>query len=269
MKKLILPLMIAALVISCNTKTANTDQIAETEPVHDPYENIIPELRDCLEAHGGIELWRSFASLEYTRVASNGSGDNSIIDLWTRKDIVKNDSLYTIGFDGKDVWIVSDKEAINSPRFFHNLYFYFFAFPFVVADPGTNAEFLGVVNFDKKNYKKIKITYGDNVGDSPEDQYILWINAESSLLEFINYSVTYFDTSRAESYNALVYGEWQDIQGLKVPSVMTSYRWSEDSLGEKRGSNTFTNVKFGKKQPNQNVFEVPEGALIDELPQTP
>ncbi len=261
----LLTILIVVISISCDQQLKQKEGNAETVRP-DVYANVIPELKACIEAHGGLEVWQSFGGLEYDRLSSSGASDHSIIDLLARKNLVKNDTTYTIGFDGTNVWITPDKEKMKSPRFFHNLYFYFFALPFVVADPGTNQAYMGEQNFDGSTYKKIKITYGDNVGDSPEDQYILWIDAQTNLLSFINYSVTYFDSSRAESYNAAVYREWEDIQGIKMPKVLSSYRWTADSLGEARGSNTFFNVRFSTQVPDQSLFEVSPGAIIDEGP---
>lgn len=264
MKGINLLIVLMVLFFACNPQT-KTSEDTLIEP--DVYENVIPELKACLEAHGGLKKWRSFGSLEYDRATAKGGGDHSIIDLRNRKDLVKNDTAYTVGFDGTDAWITPGKDAMRSaPRFFHNLYFYFFALPFVVADPGTNQEFIGQKTFNGLTYNKIKITYGENVGDSPEDQYILWVNAQTNQLDFINYSVTYFDKSRAEKYNALVYSDWKDIDGLKVPTILTSYRWEEDTLGDVRGSNTFSNILFSERQPDQAIFQVPEGAYLDALP---
>ncbi len=261
----LLKVLVPLILFACSQPPKQQEEIGK-EFYIDVYENVIPELKVCLEAHGGLDVWRQFGGLEYDRVTKTGTGDHSIIDLYTRKDLVKNDTAYTVGYDGANVWITPDRETIKSPRFFHNLHFYFLAFPFVVADPGTNQEYIGQKSYNGKIYNKIRITYGNKIGDSPEDQYILWIDTETNLLDFINYSVTYFDKSRAENFNALVYSDWKEIQGLKVSTLLSSYRWTADSLGEARGSNTFSNIKFSGQQPDQLLFEVPEGALIDELP---
>ncbi|MEQ9423407.1 MAG: DUF6503 family protein [Cyclobacteriaceae bacterium] len=256
-------LSLILFTISCAEKKNVQEKVENERP--DVYANVIPELKANLEAHGGLEKWRSLGTLEYDRLTSSG-GDHQVIDLKSRKDLVKNDSLYTIGFDGENVWITPDKDAKKNARFFHNLYFYFFAFPYVVADPGTNQEYLGQIEFNGKTYDKIKITYGENVGDSPEDQYILWCDAESKKLDFINYSVTYFDDSNPEKYNALVYDEWQEIDGLLMPKNWTHYRWENDTIGEIRGSQVFENVSVATSTPDPSLFEMPEGAMIDEMP---
>ena len=51
---------------------------------------------------------------------------------------------YLIGFDGQDVWISPNKELFKkgSPRFYHNLNFYFFTVPFIFSDEGVNYELL-------------------------------------------------------------------------------------------------------------------------------
>lgn len=260
----LLIVLLALFQLGCNQQAKQHQENSNTAEI-DVYENVIPELKDCIEAHGGLSTWKGFGGLAYDRLSSSNAGDHSIIDLYSRKDLVSNDTAYTIGFDGSNVWITPNMDKMKSPRFFHNLYFYFLALPFVVADPGSNQEYLGLVDFDGKSYKKVRITYGDSVGDSPEDQYVLWIDAQTNLLGFINYSVTYFDKSRAANYNAAVYSDWQEVQGLKMPTVLSFFRWADDSLGESRGDNVFSNMRFTKEQPDQSIFEAPEDAVLDVL----
>ncbi len=255
-----LSILFCILLIACSTTTQQTEQAVE-EPA--PKVEYPDALESNLRAHG-YEAWKSFNGLTYTRI----SGDNSEkqqIDLKNRKVRIETDE-YTLGSDGENVWVSPNLEAFGgrSARFFHNLWFYFFSIPHVMTDPGVNARVMEDVTFNGTDYNRILVTFGDNVGDAPEDQYILYINKETSELDLINYSVTFYDASRAEQYNALVYDGWQTIQGVKVPASLTGYRWENDTLGEVRYEVKFEDIQFSKESFDQSIFYIPEGAEIDK-----
>lgn len=246
--------LIILLVSACTSKKQeSTTAAAQSNAVR----NILPQLAVNLEKHGGLSTWDSFGSLSFT------NGDNKhILNLRNRNEVFKKDSAYTVGYNADQVWIMPDSSAHPRAKFYRNLYFYFFALPFVGADAGVNHEYLGQKNFNGVDYDLVKLSYDENIGDSPEDRYILYINSETKQLYMINYSVTYFDKSKSESYNALVYTGWQTVNGLLVPTGFDGYVWENDTLGAKRYEAGFTDVLFEKETPSPSVFEAPEGAFI-------
>lgn len=221
-----------------------------------------------LAAHGGLDTWQSYGMLEYDLVQGD-EGDHQMIDLHTRKVLVANDT-YKIGFDGENVWITPGMDAFGgSPRFYSSLYFYFFGIPFVLADPGTNREDLGQRTVAGKTYDVIQVTFGNGVGDSPDDAYLPHFDPETHQLAMLLYTATYRDQEPSDSYNALVYDEWQEVGGLLVPKKMTFHRWDNDQqqLGEPRGERVFNNVRFEQAAPDPSRFAMPEGAAMDTPPQ--
>jgi hypothetical protein len=249
------------LAVSCDTKKSpySSEQSLTTHIGQMP-----SSLQESLEAHGGIEEWVKYGTLSYT-IASKGIPEKHLIDLNSRKVLITTDSTFTMGFDGQDVWVSPNLAAYpgSSATFYHNLVFYFFSLPFVVADPGVNHNALPDITFDGVAYSRISITFGSDVGESPDDQYILWFRKSDNLLSMINYSVTYFDVANASKFNAMVYDEWQTVNGLKVPKKWTSYKWENDSLGDKRGATLITDVSFQAEAPDATLFEKPEAAEID------
>ena len=217
-----------------------------------------------IAAQGGLTTWHTYHTLEYEQVQGNRRVQH-LIDLQTRKTLQTGEA-YQLGYDGNDVWVAPSLDAFpGNPRFSNGLDFYFFAIPFVLADPGTNREPLGRVMVDGAEYEAVKISFDAGVGASPDDYYIVHFDAETHRLHVLLYTVTYRSREPNENYNARVYEEWQEVGGLVLPRKVTSYRWDNEQrrLGEKRRETYYDNVKLSTERPDAMLFAPPEGAEID------
>ena len=201
-------------------------------------------------------------------MAIRDNKETHITDLKSRKALIWNDQ-YKIGFDGKEVWVAPNKmaygEGKRSARFYHNLNFYFFAIPFVLADPGINYGVLPQDTIMGKMYDVLKIAYQDGVGDAPEDYYITYSDPDSHQLEWLLYTVTYYSGEKSDRFNCINYAEWKEVSGLVVPTKMIGYRYSDGQVGEKRYEKLFSDISFSKATLDQNQFEMPDVAEIDSL----
>ena len=218
-----------------------------------------------LAAHGGLDKWNSYGTLVFDRMVNGGVATHTI-DLKSRYEKIVTDAS-TICYGAEGFWIDTEDEKaraqLGGQRFYRNLWFYFFGLPFVTADPGANQEILEDATLDGKTYNRIKITFGENVGDAPDDQYILWTDPSSGQLAMINYSVTFGKgKSESEKYNAIVFNEWQEANGLIVPKKFTGHVWEDGKLGKKRYGFEFGNVSFKAEQPDVYFFATPEGAAF-------
>lgn len=258
--------MLLIALIACTGKPSKEVK----DPISTKEDNVsYPELlQKALESHGGLEKWKAFNTLKYELKTTLGSEktETQLIDLKSRKVLITGDN-YKIGMDGTNVWVSPDKEAFGqmSARFYHNLIFYFFATPFVMADPGIQYEELGERSVAGKTYRALKISFHEGVGDADEDVYIAHFNPETYQLELLLYTVTYFSGEKHENYNALYYNEWQEVNGLLVPAVMEGYKYEADSIGELRYRAEFSKVILSKEVPDQSLFMMPEKAEIDSL----
>jgi len=227
-----------------------------------------PELlQKALEAHGGLSTWNNYSHLSYDLLSSGNSGpETHTINLYNRKVLIDRDTV-SIGFNGEQVWVSPDLASFGngSPRFYHNLYFYFFGIPYLLADPGINYEDLGVKTIEGKDYRALKVSYNEGVGDSDEDLYIAHFNPESFQLELLLYTVTYFSGEKNENYNALVYDNWVERNGLIVPAGFKGHKFANDSIGDLRYDVKFSNIEFKKEEPSENLFEIPQNAEVDSL----
>ena len=255
--------LISACQPAADKKTNRSEEIAAQLPAQ---KNLPAYFNQVLQAHGGQQNWYKLGAMQY-QVTRDGNTEIHIIDLKNRKSLIKANT-YSIGQNGEQVWVSPEKAAFpgKSARFYHNLYFYFYAIPFVLADPGGNYEKLQNLVLAGKSYEVIQVTFGEGVGDSPDDQYRLLINPDTNRLEWLLYTVTYFGGKPGEQkFNALKYSNYQKHQGLLFPKQLIGYTYEKDKLGEERYRATFENLQLKEGQPDQRQFEMPEKAEVDSL----
>ncbi len=249
------------LFFACQNSESTTNNTAkEVKKIELP-----KALAAGIEAHGGMDQWQKMQTWAYT-IERNEQPERQFIDLKTRKVLLKQDA-YTIGFDGKEVWITPNKEAFGkgSPRFYHNLYWYFHAFPFVMTDPGINYEVLPQKEMDGKLYDAVKISYNAGVGDAPDDYYIAHFDAETHQMYLLLYTVTYYQGKPGDKFNALIFDDWKEVNGLLVPNSMKGFKYADGELGEQRYTRVFSDIELSTTPADQAQFEMPAGAVIDTL----
>lgn len=236
--------------------------------------NSLAQLHQALQAHGGLEQFRQFGTVEFDvrncPFGKNGNvNDHQLIDLKSRKILITGPD-YKLGFDGKDVWFVPKDLPLGAPaRFYISTPFYFFGMPFLFADSGTMQTPMGKKSLKGREYNAVKITYKAGVGDTPEDYYIAYLDSKNHQLQLALYIVSYPMFREGKSVkdlelNSIVFDVWQKADGLFVPKKVTFHSWKNNQLGESYGSCTYENVSFKKKRPAPEQFAKPQGANIDE-----
>lgn len=211
-------------------------------------------LNQCITAHGGIKKWNSYSGLTYT-VVTNAGESQQTIQLKDRRTYHKTEK-YEMGYNGRSTWVKGDKDAVptKNPDFFHNIDFYFFAIPFVIADPGVNLAYSGKMDVKGVSYEVLEVSYGDKVGIAPGDVYKLLINPNTKQMEWLLYSVTFFDKT-SKRLSAKHYTGWQEVNGLLVPTIMENYKFENgEVLGEAGSPRKFKDIKFVKKLKNEGIF---------------
>ena len=218
-------------------------------------------LQATFDAHGGLDKWKAFKGLEFSLINDRGERKDTqyiITDLEKRFERIRSKKSI-IGYDGNEYWkTLLDTVADNSePEFMINLQFYFFAMPFVMSDPGVNLESLGIRKIGQESYDVVKATFGDSIGVAPKDQYLLYINQQTQRLDALLYSVTYFNPDNAEKYGALVYTDWQEVEGIFLPKRVIRRNWigEKQEMAGSRGMRTFENVKLTSTRPDSANFK--------------
>ncbi|WP_452222413.1 DUF6503 family protein [Lacinutrix salivirga] len=227
--------------------------------------SIYPEnITKVFEAHGGLEQWNTMQSLAFTMEKPDGD-ELTITNLKSRESYIDMPK-HTIGFDGEEVWILNKgtEDYKSNPKFYYNLMFYFYAMPFVLADDGIIYTDVEPLVFEGESYPGIKISYESGVGESPEDEYILYYNPNTFIMEWLGYTVTYFSKEKSKEFHFIKYSEWQTVENLKLPKVLTWYHYENNKPTKKRNDLLFKDIKISIEAHSINTFKKPESATVVE-----
>lgn len=233
------------------------------------------QLDRCLEAHGGLTKWRNFSGVEYDLTWKSAKGerkDHQLFDLQSRSGLITSDK-YALGSSGGEVWVKPGLDALGGipPRFYMGTPFYFFGMPFVFGDPGATQESLGKKKFQGEDYDAVKITFAKGAGDTPDDYYVAYIDPVTEHLKMVYYVVTYPAMRKGRPISqlephAIVFEDWQTVDGLLVPKSAPFYKWTGDGIkGEPLGRLEFSNVHFSKQAPDEAKFQKPSDAIVAPL----
>lgn len=221
------------------TETTQTDEASVPEETvkeipSNPAEALIHEM---VEASGGIDKYRTLKDVEYEytyHTLKDGKKDVSIERYIY--DGEKSWAKYTThevfvfpgqegeaiqGYNGKESWVTFNGERITEPQvakladFARKTNFYWLNMMYKLMDPGTNYELLEDVEMNDTKYKRVKITYGENVGDA-QDIYLLYINPETKLVDQFLFTVMDFGMANP----LLMEVKYEEVAGLK----WTTYR---------------------------------------------
>ena len=176
----------------------------------------------------------------------------------------------TMVWDGSHAWVSPAASEQKMARFHLLTWPYFFAVPFKLQDPGTHLEDLGLVKMGENEYSAAKLTFGENVGDAPDDWYIVYTDPKTSVVQGLAYIVTYGKNDAAAATSephGIRYHDYVTVAGLAVPTRWTFHDWSEVSgFGEEIGGEAkLSNVELLASIP-EGHFSKPADCREDVLP---
>jgi len=210
-------LLAATLLFSCKEAPKEMENATTIEEKVMMEESKYPEaLKAVFEAHGGLANWRSQKTLSYD-IPKGEEKETHTIDLYSRKDKVTA-STFEMGYDGKEVWLLDESKSYSGdPVFYHNLMFYFYAMPFVLADDGVVYSETPDLEFEGKKYPGIGIGYLDGVGVSPKDEYFIHFDPETKQMAWLGYTVTYRSGEKSDRISWIRYNDWTTVGDVVLP----------------------------------------------------
>ena len=244
----------------------NTSEMETDAKMNSSEENMTmaypSEITSVFKAHGGMNVWNKMNNLCFEMEGKSGKEVHTI-SLKDRQSKIETDD-WSIGYDGTDVWLLENEEDTyeGNAHFYHNLMFYFYAMPFVLGDAGINYEIMEPAELDGATYNAIKISYNAGVGDSPEDEYILYSNPETNAMEWLGYTVTYRDNKKSDKWSYIKYDKWEQVNGLSLPKKLTWYNVKEGKPTDERNDLRFNKITVTETQLENSVFAKPEGATV-------
>lgn len=171
----------------------------------------------------------------------------------------------TVVYDGEQVYISPETAKKEGARFDIFTWQYFFAMPFKLTDPGTVWEAQEAKLLDSTKYKTAKLSFKSNVGDSPDDWYIIYKEPKTNRLKAAAYIVTFGSEQEKaeENPHAIVYSNYKNFADAELATEWSFHNWnSKDGFGEKLGEASISNVKFFS--PKDGFFNAPEDSKTVE-----
>ncbi len=265
MKKILPILLLAILITACKSEPKENTTVIETIKKEEITTSIYPEaITKVFDAHGGIDHWNKMQTLSFTMDKPNGK-EVTTTHLKTRAELIDTPT-YTQGFDGETLWVKEKEgnEYKGRAKFYKGLMLYFYAMPFIVGDDGIIYEDAEPIIFEGKTYPGISISYETGIGESPDDEYRIYYDAETGQMEWLAYTVTFGMEEKSKDFHFIRYNNWQTVNGLVVPKSMDWYTYENNLPTEKRNTREFTEILISEKAPRSETFSMVEGAKIVE-----
>ena len=255
----------AILISSCENKPKTESTIIETIEVEDITTSIYPEnITKVFDAHGGIDNWNKMQRLSFTMEKPNGK-EVTTTNLKTRAELIDTPT-YAMGYDGIYLWVneKDGNEYKGNAKFYKGLMMYFYAMPFIVGDDGIIYEDAEPLIFEGKSYPGILISYEAGIGESPDDEYVIYYNAETGQMEWLAYTVTFGKDGKSKDFHFVRYNNWHTVNGIVIPKSMDWYKYENNLPTEKRNTVEFTDVVISENAPEASIFTKPETAIVIE-----
>jgi len=265
---------VAAGLISCKQQSqiSHSETSVQSEaPVQTEAHKL---LRETIDAHGGIEKWRSNGLLQFRWVYNMtdvGKVADSIqtvdpISFNVKHEVPNTDTQF--GIYEEKAWISPADATFFPPSQFWSLTpIYFLGVPFVFDDTSAIPEILPEQKeFEGKSYQQLKITYDSSAGDSPDDYYVLLIDPTTKITRGVYYIVTspIVTKGAASPEKFITLDDLKEVNGLMLSSEHKSYKMSDGKIGGQVRSTDVSQVKFVPR--TEFDFSIPaEAKILDAI----
>ena len=224
----------------------------------------------AMEAHGGLSTWYANGPLYFQfnyQPLDDGTPRNTyeVANYWsaqTRHQLAE-DTTVQYGWDGQQAWATDTAAIPYNVRFWSLTPYYFVGIPFVLGDEGVNLESLGEDTFEEKTYDLVKVTFGEGVGDAPDDYYVIYVGQEDHRVGAIRYIVSYpgyFPDGGHLPEKLMACDGAQTVGGITLPEGYRTFWWKEDAAGEHITDISVSEVAF-RPEIRQDYFDTPAEAV--------
>lgn len=260
MKKIISTLFASLLVIiSCKKQPTEVKQIEQKPATEKTFSQKI-------ETSHKKNAFLKNDAVQFDAAIEFGGNElfNAKVTISTTSDIAK------ISYKNGDEIYVNKENIFVSPslkdnpgvRFHAYTWTYFFLFPYKLSDNGTKWNDSFKTKEANNPFNTAKLSFEANIGDAPDDWYIVYTNKENNLLNHVAYIVTVNKSKEAAEADphAIKYIDYVTVDGVPFATNWEFYGWNiEEGLTTKIGSAKITNIKF--VEGFRNNFSTPENFI--------
>ncbi len=191
-------------------------------------------------------------------------------NLYMSRDFARNhyeqdDGAVEAWYKDGEAWISPADAQFEGAHFMLPTVAYFIGAPFKLGDSGVNVDvFEETLPMNDQTYPAAKITFGENVGDAPDDWYIVYQNPGSNILEGMAYIVTYSKSPEeaAKTPKMIVYGEYVTVgeTEVKLSKDWKFFHWTKEDGPHGDAVFHVTIAQFDFVEPEPGLFDAPDDA---------
>jgi hypothetical protein len=191
-------------------------------------------MAEAIGAHGGLRRWFANGPLQF-RFRYVPRQDRAAIDTIQLIDTFSARAAHRLtetpgvqfGWTGSTAWVSDpDADLSTNPRFWSLTPYYFVGVPFVLADPGVTLALDGEEEFEERAYDRVRATFGEGVGDAPDDYYIVLVDQETDRIGGVRYVVSYqgfFPDGGTTPEKLMMYDGAQQVDGITFPQTFRTF----------------------------------------------
>lgn len=146
----------------------------------------------------------------------------------------------------------TNKKDVDFTVFLRKVNLYWFAMMYKLQDPGTNYKYLGTEEVNGVSYDKVSLTYnGDITKKELNDEYILYFNPKTHLIDLFYFSISAFGIDKPVLKMTLDYNV---VDGILLSTVRKSYGPDKNGVYQLGGEYTISDVKFNNGFKKENFI---------------
>lgn len=168
-------------------------------------------------------------------------------------------------YDGTEVYTNKSDANLPGDRFDIFTWPYFVTIPYKLNDDGTIWTEFQDKPFYGENIPTGKLSFEANIGDAPDDWYVVYKGAKNYLVGAA-YIVSFGKGKEAaeKEPHAVKYTNFSKVDGIPYAKDWTFHMWTKETgFGDQIGEATVTNVTFLKA--DDTLFELPKNATLVPL----
>lgn len=160
-----------------------------------------------------------------------------------RQGIIKRSNIGGRGAMSIDDELLTDTQVEKIAVRANNITFYRFSMMYKLSDPSTIATYAGRERIGEISYDKVKLIFDYNKSDKKaHDEYLLYFNPETHLVDLFLYSETNGDVLKAPKAKVLV--TYKLIQDIYVPIIRKHMKLNKNKEWQVYGVYSFSDVRF-------------------------
>ena len=149
------------------------------------------------------------------------------------------DGKATTTLDGQ---LISDQKVVGFTDFLRKANYFWFCMMYKLSDPGVVATFTGKENVNGLSYEKVRITYHSELTTKEQnDQYILYFNTKTGLVDFFYFSLPLFGVQKPVLKMELKY---EVLEGLYIATERRGVFPNADGEYQLAGEYSTQNISF-------------------------